>query len=140
MWWAVPDGIDSFSTWQEVTTVYHEGVPGHHLQVAQTAVRAETLNRWQRLVNWCSGHGEGWALYSERLMDELGYLDEANFFLGNDDHDLHRRMLARSGQLPVYAPMRIWSRNSTARIRRRFSSRSRRFSVPSSMLPTPIST
>ena len=34
MWWAVPQGIDSFSTWQEVTTVYHEGVPGHHLQIA----------------------------------------------------------------------------------------------------------
>ncbi len=49
MWWAVPQGIDSFSTWQEVTTVYHEGVPGHHLQVGQTAVRAELLNRWQRL-------------------------------------------------------------------------------------------
>ena len=33
MWWAVPQGIDEFSTWREVTTVYHEGVPGHHLQV-----------------------------------------------------------------------------------------------------------
>ncbi len=76
MWWAVPQGIDSFSTWQEVTTVFHEGVPGHHLQIGQTAVRADVLNRWQRLLCWCSGHGEGWALYSERLMDELGYLDD----------------------------------------------------------------
>jgi len=82
MWWAVPHGIDSFSTWQEVTTVYHEGVPGHHLQIAQTAVRAEVLNRWQRLLCWCSGHGEGWALYSERLMDELGYLDDPGEKLG----------------------------------------------------------
>jgi uncharacterized protein (DUF885 family) len=82
MWWAVPAGIDSFATWQEVTTVYHEGVPGHHLQIGQTAVRAETLNRWQRLISWCSGHGEGWALYSERLMDELGYLDDPGDKLG----------------------------------------------------------
>jgi uncharacterized protein (DUF885 family) len=82
MWWAVPAGVDSFATWQEVTTVYHEGVPGHHLQVGQTAVRAETLNRWQRLVTWCSGHGEGWALYAERLMDELGYLDDPGDKLG----------------------------------------------------------
>jgi uncharacterized protein (DUF885 family) len=82
MWWAVPQGIDSFSTWQEVTTVYHEGVPGHHLQIAQTAVRAELLNRWQRLLCWCSGHGEGWALYAERLMDELGYLDDPGDKLG----------------------------------------------------------
>jgi uncharacterized protein (DUF885 family) len=82
MWWAVPQGINSFSTWREVTTVYHEGVPGHHLQVAQTVVRAELLNRWQRLLCWSSGHGEGWALYAERLMDELGYLADPGDKLG----------------------------------------------------------
>jgi uncharacterized protein (DUF885 family) len=76
MWWAVPQGLTDFSTWREVTTVYHEGVPGHHLQIGQTAVRAELLNRWQRLLCWVSGHGEGWALYAERLMDELGYLED----------------------------------------------------------------
>jgi uncharacterized protein (DUF885 family) len=82
MWWAVPQGIDTFSTWREVTTVYHEGAPGHHLQVAQTAVRADLLNRWQRMLCWCSGHAEGWALYAERLMDELGYLDDPGNKLG----------------------------------------------------------
>lgn len=76
MWWAVPQGIDAFSTWREVTTVYHEGVPGHHLQIAHTRYRTEVLNRWQRLLAGCSGHAEGWALYAERLMDELGYLDD----------------------------------------------------------------
>jgi uncharacterized protein (DUF885 family) len=76
MWWSVPDGIDDFSPWREVTTVFHEGVPGHHLQVAQTAYRSELLNRWQRLMCWVSGHGEGWALYAERLMDDLGHLDD----------------------------------------------------------------
>jgi uncharacterized protein (DUF885 family) len=82
MWWAVPQGIDSFATWQEVTTVFHEGAPGHHLQVAQTVVRAELLNRWRRLICWNSAHGEGWALYAERLMDELGYLDDPGERLG----------------------------------------------------------
>ncbi|BCJ59711.1 DUF885 domain-containing protein [Micromonospora endophytica] len=82
MWWAVPHGITDFSTWREVTTVYHEGVPGHHLQIGQTAVRAELLNRWQRLLCWVSGHGEGWALYAERLMDELGYLEDPGDKLG----------------------------------------------------------
>jgi uncharacterized protein (DUF885 family) len=82
MWWAVPEGIDTFSTWQEVTTVYHEGVPGHHLQVAQTAYRKELLNRWQRTMCWVSGHGEGWALYAERLMDDLGYLEDPGHRLG----------------------------------------------------------
>ena len=82
MWWAVPEGITEFSTWREVTTVYHEGVPGHHLQVGQTIYRAELLNRWQRLLCWCSGHGEGWALYAERLMDDLGYLADPGDRLG----------------------------------------------------------
>jgi len=76
MWWAVPDGVEDFATWREVTTVYHEGVPGHHLQVAQTILRTDVLNRWQRIACWVSGHGEGWALYAERLMEELGYLED----------------------------------------------------------------
>jgi len=82
MWWAVPEGITEFSTWREVTTVYHEGAPGHHLQVSQTMLRADLLNRWRRLLCWCSGHGEGWALYAERLMDELGYLEDPGDRLG----------------------------------------------------------
>ncbi|MDI6103130.1 DUF885 domain-containing protein [Actinoplanes sp. NEAU-A12] len=82
MWWAVPEGQEIFSTWREVTTVFHEGVPGHHLQVSQALLRADTLNRWQRLLCWCSGHGEGWALYAERLMDELGYLGDPADRLG----------------------------------------------------------
>ncbi len=82
MWWSVPEGIDDFSTWREVTTVFHEGVPGHHLQIGQTVYRRETLNRWQRLMCWVSGHGEGWALYAERLMDELGYLEDPGDRLG----------------------------------------------------------
>jgi len=90
MWWAVPQGITAFSTWREVTTVYHEGVPGHHLQIAQTLVRAELLNRWQRLLSWSSGHGEGWALYSERLMDDLGYLEDPGDKLGMLDGQAFR--------------------------------------------------
>jgi len=76
MWWSVPSGLDSFATWKEVTTVYHEGVPGHHLQISQSLAEQENLNRWQRLMSWVSGYGEGWATYAERLMGELGYLDD----------------------------------------------------------------
>ncbi|GAA3339423.1 DUF885 domain-containing protein [Amorphoplanes nipponensis] len=82
MWWAVPEGQKQFSTWREVTTVYHEGVPGHYLQIGQTIYRAELLNRWQRLLCFCSGHSEGWALYAERLMDDLGYLSDPGDRLG----------------------------------------------------------
>jgi uncharacterized protein (DUF885 family) len=76
MWWSVPHGVDTFHTWQETTTVFHEGVPGHHLQIGRAVVLADRLNRWRRLGCWVSGHGEGWALYAERLMAELGWLDD----------------------------------------------------------------
>jgi len=72
IWWSVPEGKQTFSTWREATNVHHEGVPGHHLQVATSVYRADTLNRWQRLMCWVSGHGEGWALYAETLMAEFG--------------------------------------------------------------------
>ncbi|MFC0675053.1 DUF885 domain-containing protein [Brachybacterium hainanense] len=76
MWWDVPAGTTEFRTWAETTTVYHEGVPGHHLQVGTQVMQAATLNRWRGLLCWVSGHGEGWALYAERLMEQLGYLDD----------------------------------------------------------------
>ncbi|WP_353950884.1 DUF885 domain-containing protein [Knoellia sp. S7-12] len=82
MWWSVPKGVETFGTWAELSTVYHEGVPGHHLQVAQTTYRAELLNRWRRMLCWVSGHGEGWALYAERLMTELGHMDDPGNYLG----------------------------------------------------------
>jgi uncharacterized protein (DUF885 family) len=85
MWWAVPKGVTRFSTWRETSTVYHEGVPGHHLQIAQTTYRRDLLNQWRRLGCWVSGHGEGWALYAERLMDELGYLSRPADRMGQLD-------------------------------------------------------
>lgn len=82
MWWSVPPGQESFATWSERTTVYHEGVPGHHLQIGQAMVSADSLNRWRRLMCWVSGHGEGWALYAERLMADLGFLEDPADRLG----------------------------------------------------------
>jgi len=73
MWWSVPEGVTEFDTWRELTTVFHEGVPGHHLQLGQAVYNKAQLNAWRRIAG-TSGHAEGWALYAERLMDELGYL------------------------------------------------------------------
>jgi uncharacterized protein (DUF885 family) len=90
MWWAVPPGQTTFSTWREATTVHHEGVPGHHLQIGQTAVNSAVLNRWRRQACWISGHGEGWALYAERLMQDLGFLHGPGEVLGMLDGQLLR--------------------------------------------------
>ncbi|MFC5281349.1 DUF885 domain-containing protein [Arcanobacterium canis] len=82
MWWSVPDGTDTFNLWQEKTTVYHEGVPGHHLQVGLATYLADSLNDWRRELCWNSGSGEGWALYAEGLMAELGYQDDPGDYMG----------------------------------------------------------
>lgn len=68
--------------WQEVATAYHEGFPGHHLQVGVAVLERERLSRFHRLFVWYSGSGEGWALYAERLMDELGYFENPDYRLG----------------------------------------------------------
>ncbi|GAA1950510.1 DUF885 domain-containing protein [Microbacterium deminutum] len=82
MWWSVPEGVESFDTWRELTTVYHEGVPGHHLQIAEAVYNRAQLNSWRRLLGGTSGHAEGWALYAERLMEQLGYLEDPADRLG----------------------------------------------------------
>jgi uncharacterized protein (DUF885 family) len=71
-WWPVADR-ERFGVWAELTTVFHEGVPGHHLQIGQLLLLApEQLSRFSRMSR-VSAHSEGWALYAERLADELGW-------------------------------------------------------------------
>lgn len=82
MWWSVPEGEETFTTWRETSTVYHEGVPGHHLQIAIATALQGTMNSWRTNMLWVSGHGEGWALYAERLMEELGYLKDQGDRMG----------------------------------------------------------
>ncbi|WP_299034285.1 DUF885 domain-containing protein [uncultured Pseudokineococcus sp.] len=82
MWFSVPPGQTTFATWLDTTTVYHEGVPGHHLQVGHALLRSDVLNRWRRTMAWSSGYGEGWALYAERLMADLGHLDDPGDRMG----------------------------------------------------------
>ena len=81
MWWSVPAGQEIFHTWQELTTVHHEGAPGHHLQIG-LALMEPNLNSWRRNACWNSGHGEGWALYAEALMAELGNMDDPGYRMG----------------------------------------------------------
>jgi uncharacterized protein (DUF885 family) len=80
-WWPV-DGLTRFPKWSDVSIAYHEGVPGHHLQVGGVRALGDELSRFQRMLTFISGHGEGWALYSERLMGELGYLENPDYYLG----------------------------------------------------------
>ncbi|MYH67379.1 MAG: DUF885 domain-containing protein, partial [Dehalococcoidia bacterium] len=78
--WYPTGGKTRFPLWGEVSIAYHEGVPGHHLERGNT--RLLDLSRFQRLLGDCSGYVEGWALYAERLMGELGYLEVPDYRMG----------------------------------------------------------
>lgn len=80
--WYPTMGRKTFGWWHIVSTWYHEAVPGHHLQVATTKINKDRLTRFQRNRVWVSGYGEGWALYAERLMDELGAFEDPGFEMG----------------------------------------------------------
>ncbi|GAA1967537.1 DUF885 domain-containing protein [Kitasatospora viridis] len=75
-------GRERFPVWDLVSTWYHEGVPGHHLQLAQWNYVAGDLSTYQVSLGGVSANLEGWALYAERLMDELGYLTDPGHRLG----------------------------------------------------------
>jgi uncharacterized protein (DUF885 family) len=90
--WLPTMGETRFPVYDLVSTWYHEGVPGHHLQLAQWAHVAERLSRYQATVGMVSANAEGWALYAERLMDELGYLTDPERRLGYLDAQMMRAL------------------------------------------------
>jgi uncharacterized protein (DUF885 family) len=108
--------------WSEVSTAYHEGFPGHHLQVGTAMTLRENLSRAHRLLVWYSGFGEGWALYTERLMDELGYFDQPHYLLGMLASqqmracrvviDIGCHLGLRIPESAVVAPGEVWSYDS----------------------------
>jgi len=81
VWWSKGDKQE-LPLFDEVSTAYHEGFPGHHLQNGLQMLAGDRVSRLQKLVIWYSGSGEGWALYAEDLMDELGYLDKPDYVMG----------------------------------------------------------
>ena len=78
------------SVYDEVSTAYHEGFPGHHLQVGIQVGLADQLSRLHRMVVWYPGYGEGWALYVEELMDELGFYERPDYVMGLLINQMHR--------------------------------------------------
>ena len=109
--WLPVRGETSFPVYDLVTTWYHEGVPGHHLQLAQWTYVADQLSRYQTTVGMVSANAEGWALYAERLMDELGYLTDPERRLGYLDAQMMRstRVIVDIGmhlelEIPEHSP------------------------------------
>lgn len=80
--WYPTGGKTRFPLWGEVSIAYHEGVPGHHFERGTSKYLTSELSRFQTAVGGTSGYIEGWALYAERLMAELGYLENPDYYLG----------------------------------------------------------
>ncbi len=80
--WFPTLGKTEFSWWRFASTWYHESIPGHHLQIATALLSSDRQTRFHRLVGNTAGYAEGWALYAERLMDELGYFSDLGDELG----------------------------------------------------------
>ncbi|MFF4870957.1 DUF885 domain-containing protein [Streptomyces sp. NPDC003444] len=111
--WLPVDGTTRFPVYDLVSTWYHEGVPGHHLQTAQWVHVADRLSRYQATIGKVSANMEGWALYAERLMDELGFLPDAERRLGYLDAQMMRacRVIVDIGmhlglEIPADSPFR----------------------------------
>jgi uncharacterized protein (DUF885 family) len=88
--WLPTLGRTRFPLWNLISVWYHEGVPGHHLQLAQWRHLSDQLSMFQTSVGGVSACSEGWALYAERLMDELGYLSSRGARLGYLEAQLMR--------------------------------------------------
>jgi len=116
--WHPAHGRTRFPLWTEVSTAYHEGAPGHHLQIGLLMTFGDRLTRFQRLMGRYPGHSEGWGLYAERLMEELGYLENPDYLFGMLSAQAFRAMrvvvdigLHLQLQVPAhesYAPGRVW--------------------------------
>lgn len=81
VWFSVGDRR-TVPLFDQVSTAYHEGFPGHHLQAGLQMASSDRTSRYHRLWVWYPGVGEGWALYAEDLMEELGYLEEPDYVMG----------------------------------------------------------
>jgi uncharacterized protein (DUF885 family) len=70
------------------TTAYHEGVPGHHMQIA-TAQEVPGLPPFRQHESF-TAYIEGWALYAERLGKEVGFYQDPYSYYGHLQDDMLR--------------------------------------------------
>jgi uncharacterized protein (DUF885 family) len=97
--------------WTLPTLSYHEGIPGHHLQISVSR-EAGDLPIYRR-VSGFPGYTEGWALYAEQLADEIGVY--ANDPLGRIGY--LQSLLFRAVRLVVDSGVHVkrWSREQGVR-------------------------
>ena len=117
-------------TYEIEGTVYHEGLPGHHMQIA---LAQEMTGTPEFRKNYFYEHyGEGWALYVERLAKEMGFYTDPYSDFGRLGREIWRGIRLVEGSRPASMPRggarrRRWP--ITPPIRRNRSARSARKSA-----------
>ncbi|MBF9336468.1 DUF885 domain-containing protein [Microbacterium lacticum] len=82
VWSAGEDGLLDVAKWRDLTTVVHEGIPGHHVQMVQGTLPGRHRNLWRSKVPGGSGYVEGWALYAESIVEGVGLFSDPAYRLG----------------------------------------------------------
>jgi len=70
------------------STAYHEGLPGHHMQIA-SSLESESIPEFRRQT-WYNAYVEGWALYTEKLAWEMGAYEDPYSNLGRLSNEIWR--------------------------------------------------
>lgn len=77
-----------YNVYSDESLFLHEAIPGHHYQISLTQESTE-LPEFRKTL-WYSGYGEGWALYSESLGEELGLYTDPYQYFGMLGAEMHR--------------------------------------------------
>ena len=83
----IPD-VENYNTYSDESLFLHEAIPGHHYQISLTQEN-DQLPKFRKTL-WYSGYGEGWALYSESLGEELGLYTDPYQRFGMLGAEMHR--------------------------------------------------